>query len=173
MSQDTQDIKLLRRGTLKEFQKMEMISLVITKLYPIVLSYFHRKLGDKKVIPILKEIGFDLANDFLANYTKRQKTFQGYIKYFFKKFFGNKVTIEQMNENLFYVTDKNCILCSDTILEGIPFHYCIPIGGCIEQLLTVLAEQDKIPKFRYTAETASSRGLGNQFCIYTIRLEEY
>ncbi|MFX0140096.1 MAG: hypothetical protein ACFFDN_41020 [Candidatus Hodarchaeota archaeon] len=169
---DLKNIDLSKRGTAKYFSTKKIGMILVTRLYPTVLSYYQRKLGTEKTVQVLRDLGSYLTDDFFKIYKKKRKNLQDYIKDWFKIFYDSKVDIKKINDKLYHVIDRDCILCMDIVLEGLPFHYCTPYGGSIERLLNVLAEQGKIPKFKYKVETIASKGHGNPYCTHTISLEE-
>lgn len=165
---------LALRGTAKDLSNKKIGSLVVTMLYPTVLSYSYKKLGKEQAIQALRQLGSNITDDFLKIYAKNKKNIQEYIKDFFKIFYNSKVKVNKINDKLYHIIDDKCILCMEIALEGLPFHYCISYAGGIERLLNVLSEKGRIPgpKYKYVAETIGSKGIGDPSCIISVRLEE-
>ncbi len=163
---------LAKRGTAKELSNKEIGVLVVTMIYPSVITYFYETLGEEGAVKELRKLGSDIMDDFLKIYSKEKNNFMEYIKDFFQIFYNSKVKVNKLNEKLYHVIDDDCILCSDIKLEGLPFHYCVSYSGSIERFLNVLANQGKIPKHHYVVRTIASKGIGKPTCIHAIQLED-
>ncbi|MHA1378959.1 MAG: hypothetical protein ACTSRG_11305 [Candidatus Helarchaeota archaeon] len=167
-----EEFDLSLRGTAKVLFTKEIGTLIVKMIYPSVLTYCYENLGKEKAISILYKLGSDIMDDFLKFYNKENESFQDYIKDYLMIFYNSKAKIKKIEENLYHVIDEKCILCQDIVLEGLPFHYCVPYAGSIGRMLDVLVEQDKIPKFKYKVKTISSKGSGDPSCIHAITIEK-
>ncbi len=164
---------LARRGTAKVFSTKKMNVLVVTMIYPAVLSYCYQNFDTEGAIEALRKLGSNIMDDFLNIYNLKRNKFQDYIKDFFDIFYSSKVKIKKITEDIYHVIDDDCILCTDIKLEGLPFHYCTPYSGSIERLLTVLTEREKLelPRNTFEVKTISSRGTGDKACIHSIQFK--
>jgi predicted hydrocarbon binding protein len=160
------------RGTAKDFKNKKMVTLIVTMIYPAVLTYCYNHLSKEGAIEILRKLGRDIADDFFNIYSEKRPKFFDYIKDFFKIFYDSDVKVKKVTQDFYYIIDEKCILCTDiTVLEGLPFHYCTPYAGSITRILDVLSERGEIPYKKYKVETISSRGSGDEACIHSIKLE--
>jgi len=160
------------RGTAEELSKIKISSLVISMLYPAVLTYFYDELGEEGAVKTIRQLGADTADNFLMIYKKKRKKFQDVIKDLFKIYYDNKVKIKKINDKLYHIIQKDCIVCQDIVLEGLPFHYCVSNAGITEKVLNHFATQGNIPKFKYKVKTIASKGTGDPACVYEVKLVE-
>ncbi|MHA1793959.1 MAG: hypothetical protein ACTSVI_15060 [Promethearchaeota archaeon] len=164
---------LAQRGSAKDFSTKKIGKMVVTMLYPAILSHCYTKLGKEGAIQALKKMGEKIADDYLKIYSMNKHTFQENIKDFFKIFYDSKVKIKKIDANRYDVVDNDCILCSDITVEGLPFHYCTAYSGSIQRVLEFLKSEGKISvEHDYEVETIASKGSGDKACIHSIVLKE-
>ena len=167
-----QDFNIANRGSPKEFSNKKINTLIVTMLYPAVLSYCYKNMKKDEAEHSLKKLGWYLADFLYEVYEGNKSNFQEYLKDFFKFFYFNKIKIEQISENSYRIYDKKCMLCSDIEIEGLRFHNCIPYAGTIEKLLYWLATDGKIPNYKYNVETIASKSSGDRVCIHEIQVRK-
>jgi len=160
------------RGTAEELLRIKISSLVVSMLYPTVLMYCYKELGEEGAVKTIRQIGKNTMDNFLKIYKKKRNKFQDVIKDMFKIYYDNKVKVKKINNRLYHVIEDNCIVCQDIALEGLPFHYCVSNAGSIERILEHFAELGTIPKFNYHVRTIYSKGSGDKSCVYEVRLVE-
>lgn len=158
------------RGTAAELSEMQ-IGLVLTQMiYPAVLNYCYQQLGEQGAIKILFKLGELIMDEYLKHKILlwKNKKFADYIKDWLQFYYHSKAEVKKIDDNLYHVIDKKCILCTDIEVEGLPFHYCVPYAGSIERMLNVLSENGKITLATYKVETITSRGNGDPACTHAI-----
>ena len=166
--------ELTRRGTARDLIDKKIGTLLVRVIYPAILSHCYHDVGKEESEGLLYKLGEDIMDEYMkANTLKRErKDFKGYVLDFLKIFYNSNGKINKINDKLYHVVDKKCILCTDISVEGLPFHYCLPYAGSISRLLEILVEQGKIPRMKCKVETIFSKSNEDPHCVHAIRLEE-
>ena len=169
-----EDLTFLERGTPGEMLKMKMGNVLITMVYPGVISFFEKGFGVKGAMNYLRIIGNNIGRDFFKVWIAKEKKLDKIIKEIFKLAWG-KVEVKKEGENYYRIIDKNCGLCMDYELEFETeehVQYCGPLGGFLETYLNLLAEKRELEYKKVEVSTVFSRGSGASHCEHRLRILE-
>ena len=155
---------------------MKMGGILITMVYPGVISFFEEGFGVKGAMDYLKTIGSNIANDLIKVYIVQEEKLEKIIKELFKFAWESKVNVTKEGESYYRITDKSCGLClSYEVQFDSKEHvqYCSPICGFLETYLNELAKIQDVNFKQVQVNTVFSRGSGASHCEHLLKVIEW
>ncbi|MHA1300950.1 MAG: hypothetical protein ACTSO9_16140 [Candidatus Helarchaeota archaeon] len=170
------DLNFVKRGTPGELMKMKMGGILITMVYPGVISFFEKGFGVKGAMQYLRIIGTNIAKDLMKYWIVNGNKLEKIIKSIFQFLWESKVDVKKEGETYYRILDKNCGLCLDyelTFDSKEHVQYCSPIGGFLETYLNDLAQiRENMDYKKVEVSTVFSRGSGAKLCEHRLRIIE-
>ncbi|MHA1377590.1 MAG: hypothetical protein ACTSRG_04305 [Candidatus Helarchaeota archaeon] len=170
------DLNFVKRGTPGELMKMKMGGILITMVYPGVISFFEKGYGVKGAMQYLRIIGANIAKDLIKYWIVKENKLEKILKSIFYFLWDSKVSVKREGENYYRIVDKNCGLCMDyelTFDSKEHVQYCSPIGGFLEAYLNDLTQlKEGLDYKKVEVSTIFSRGSGSQYCEHRLRMIE-
>ncbi|NVM03595.1 MAG: hypothetical protein HWN67_14795 [Candidatus Helarchaeota archaeon] len=142
-------------------------TILLQTVYPEVVSFLKRSIGNEGCKQVLREIGASVAKTVSEYWLPKAKNIQDMVKEIFKKILDNKgIKIIKEKGRNFIVKDFECRLCWEGVEEE-DINYCISTSAFIEEIINFIRKSFVfLPRVKVS--TIQSRAAGADHCEHLI-----
>ncbi len=169
-----------RIGNVQDLFDAQVNQMVAKRALPEVVAFLVTRRGIEQAKKDLRDIASTITQRLLLVWIPKSKKPFKIIKEMMNLFFGNNKikgkVLERINgkPSKIAIRDSNCPICPEKKGEEViikDIHYCVPISGAIESILSYMIQNKLVPFTNVSCQTVKSTGSGDPYCEHLVIIE--